>query len=99
MKILIFGGSGFIGSHVLDVAVTQGFQVRVFDRGRETFRQTPAGIEFIQGNFGDKAAMAEALSGVDIVLHLISTTVPSTANLNPIADIESNLVNTLKLLE
>lgn len=99
MKILIFGGSGFIGSHVLDVAVAHGFQVRVFDRGRETYRPSPAGIEFVRGDFGDTTAMAEALTGVDFVFHFVSTTVPTTANLDPVADIEGNLVNTVKLLE
>ena len=40
-----------------------------------------------------------ALEGVDIVYHLISTTIPSTSNENPIWDVESNLVGTLGLLE
>lgn len=99
MRILILGGSGFIGSHVADAAIAQGHRVRVYDRAREAYRQTPKGVEFIRGDFGDTTAMAEALTGVDIVFHLVSTTVPTTANLDPIADIQGNLVNTVKLLE
>ena len=43
--------------------------------------------------------MAEALRGIDVVYHLISTTVPSTSNLDPVYDIESNLIGTLRLLQ
>jgi UDP-glucose 4-epimerase len=41
----------------------------------------------------------EALDGVDAVVHLSSATVPSTSNLDPVADINGNLVNTVRLLE
>ncbi|MBW4055879.1 MAG: NAD-dependent epimerase/dehydratase family protein [Proteobacteria bacterium] len=43
--------------------------------------------------------MAEALQGVEIVYHLISTTVPGTSNLNPVVDINDNLVATVVLLD
>lgn len=99
MRILIIGGSGFIGSHVADAAIAQGHRVRVYDRTQGAFRQTPEGIEFVRGDFGDASAMAEAFTDIDVVFHLISTTVPTTANLDPIADIQGNLVNTVKLLE
>ena len=49
--------------------------------------------------FGDSFAMMEALEGVDLVYHLISKTVPRTSNRDPVSDIESNLVKTVRLLE
>lgn len=99
MKILVLGGSGFIGSHIVDALLERGLRVRVFDRVPERYRPTPLGVEFIQGDWSDLSTLAEGLTGVDIVFHLISTTVPSTSNIDPIWDIQSNLVNTVRLLE
>lgn len=99
MRVLVIGGSGFIGSHLVDALLQRGHSVRIYDRSLERYRPVPIGVEFIQGDFGDAASLAEALVGVNIVMHLLSTTVPGTSNLNPVADIEGNLVNTVQLLE
>ncbi len=99
MKILALGGSGFIGSHVVDAALAAGHTVRVYDRAQERFRPTPKGVEFINGALDDTATLAEALIGINMVFHLISVTVPTTANLDPIADVQGNLVATIRLLE
>lgn len=99
MRALVIGGSGFIGSHLVDSLLKQGKKVRVFDRAPERFRGAQRGVDFVQGSFDDVAALAEALSDVDQVFHLLSTTVPSTSNLNPVADIEGNLINSVRLLE
>ncbi|WP_425044220.1 NAD-dependent epimerase/dehydratase family protein [Primorskyibacter sp. S87] len=99
MKALLIGGSGFIGSHVVDVLLKRGHKVRVYDRSPERFRQTRKGVEFQSGQLNDTAALAEALAGVDQVFHMASTTVPSTSDLDPIADIEGNLINMVRLLK
>ncbi|MCE8421208.1 NAD-dependent epimerase/dehydratase family protein [Rhodovulum sulfidophilum] len=99
MRILVLGGSGFIGSHVVDALLARGHRVRVFDRSPERFRPTPAGVDFMPGDLSDSAALAEALAGSEMVFHLISTTVPATANLDPGADIRGNLLATQRLLE
>jgi len=99
MKVLVLGGNGFIGSHVVDQLLAAGHAVRVFDRSFERYRQPLKQVEYRIGSFDDTFQVAEALLGVDAVCHLISTTVPGTSNLNPVADIESNLVNTVQLLE
>ena len=99
MNVLVFGGNGFIGSHLVDELLTSGYSVRVFDRFPEKFRPPLMGVDYRMGQFGDAFSMAEALQGVDIVYHLISTTVPGTSNLNPVADINDNLVATVVLLD
>ena len=99
MKILVIGGSGFIGSHLVDELMAKGHAVTVYDRSLERFRATPQGVTFVQGDFGDGPRMAEALADCDAVMHVLSTTVPGTSNLDPVADIEGNLVNTVRLLE
>jgi UDP-glucose 4-epimerase len=98
MKALVLGGCGFIGSHVVDALLADRHEVRVFDLRPERYRPPCPGVQYIFGNFSESALIAEALSGVDTVFHLISTTFPGTANINPIADVEDNLCNTLRLI-
>ncbi len=74
-KVLVTGGAGFIGSHLVDRFLKEGFQVRVLDSlearvhpfGRPAY--VPPGIEFIEGSVTDREALAQALQGVDIVSH------------------------------
>ncbi len=98
MIVLVLGGNGFIGSHVVDQLLAEGHTVRVFDRSYEKFRTPLAQVDYRIAPFDDIASLAEALQGVDVVCHMISTTVPSTSNKDPIYDIESNLVATIRLL-
>lgn len=99
MKVLLIGGCGFIGSHVADRLVAAGMKVRVFDRAPERFRPPLPEIEYVQGTLDNTAQVYKALLGVDALIHLASTTVPSTANLDPAADINGNLVSMVRLLE
>lgn len=99
MKVLLIGGCGFIGSHVIDSLVAAGMTVRVFDRVTEYFRSPVPGVEYILGDLNDLGQAYEAMSGVDALIHLASATVPATANLNPVGDISGNLITVVRLLE
>lgn len=99
MRHLVLGGSGFIGSHLVDALLACGDLVRVYDRSPERFRAAPVGVEFVAGSLDETALLAEALADVDQVFHLVSTTVPATSNLDPVADIQGNLMATVRLLE
>ncbi|PRY90998.1 NAD-dependent epimerase/dehydratase family protein [Donghicola tyrosinivorans] len=99
MQALVLGGCGFIGSHVVDALVAAGHKVVVLDRAMERYRAPLPGVEYVVGNFSDKMLLAELLAGKDVVFHLVSTTFPGTANLDPTADVTGNLVSTLALLE
>lgn len=67
MRVLITGGSGFIGSHVADKLRDRGVIVRVFDMVMPTFRSD---IEFYHGSLLDLEALKMAIAGVDAVYHL-----------------------------
>ncbi len=99
MRALVLGGCGFIGSHLVDGLLEAGHKVRVYDRTMELFRASLPEVDYRFGDFSDPQFLAEALDGVDVVYHLISITVPSTSNLDPVADVQGNLVNTLQLLQ
>ena len=99
MRYLVLGGKGFIGSHLVKALYKDGHFVRVFDRNVVSSELVSENIEYVTGDFTDTFAIAEALTGIDMVYHLISTTVPSTSNLDMVNDIETNLVATLSLLK
>lgn len=99
MKILAIGGNGFIGSHVVDALLAAGHRVRVFGRHPERFRKPLPNVEYHFGDFRDPMSIAEALIGVDAVFHMVSTTFPGTANLNPTLDVQENLIGTLELIK
>lgn len=99
MRALVLGGCGFIGSHVVDSLVSAGVTVRVFDRAPERFRPPRPEVEYVFADFRDNTSILEALTDIDVVLHLISATVPGTAELDPQADVRGNLVPTIALLE
>jgi UDP-glucose 4-epimerase len=99
MRVLVLGGNGFIGSHLVEALVADGAHVRVLTRSRCQENQPIHGVDYRYADFTDSASLAESLVDVDIVIHLISTTVPTTANLDPIADIKGNLLSTVRLLQ
>jgi UDP-glucose 4-epimerase len=99
MKVLVIGGSGFIGSHVVDKLLAHQHSVRVFDRRPERFLAPLTGVDYRFGEFADEMELVEALSGIDVVYHLVSTTVPGTADLDPKTDVRDNLIGTINLLE
>lgn len=99
MRALILGGNGFIGSHLTDELLRHGSYVRVFDRYPELFRAPLSGVDYVFGDFGNRALVSAALAEIDVVYHLISTTLPQTSNDDPIFDVQSNVIETLALLQ
>lgn len=101
MKFVIFGGGGFIGSAIVDRLLLGGAVVRIFERPRvEPYRNFRADeqVEWITGDFLSTYDVTNAIIGVDVVLHLVSTTLPKSSNEDPIYDVQSNVVGTLQML-
>jgi UDP-glucose 4-epimerase len=98
VRALVVGGNGFIGASVCLALRARGVDVVVLDPGVPRGDVDWSGIDFQPGSLADAPAVARALEGVDAVFHLAGTTVPSTSNLDPVADVQSNLVGTLLLL-
>lgn len=99
LHCLVIGGNGFIGSHVVDKLLGAGHRVRVVDLYPERFREPLPGVDYRMHGLSNIEGMASALEGVDVVVHLVSTTVPSSSNDDPVADVNGNLVATLVLLD
>lgn len=101
MKVVIFGGGGFIGSAITDRLLKDGHAIRVFERPRvapyRAFLDSEQ-VEWITGDLLSTHDVGEAIDGADVVLHLVSTTLPKNSNDDPIYDVQSNLVATLQML-
>jgi len=98
LNILILGGNGFIGSHLVE-ALKNKHQVTVFDKSPNLFIKEYAEVNYVYGDFGNTDLLSKVLDNKHVVYHLLSTTVPYSADINPIFDIESNLIGTVKLLD
>ncbi len=76
MKILVTGGAGFIGSHVVDLLLQHGHDVRVYDKLVEQVhagngpQYVPAEAEFVQGDMLDRDGLRRAMDGVEQIVHL-----------------------------
>lgn len=100
MRVLVLGGSGFLGSHIVDKFLREKHDVTVYDLYPERFRRSPKGIKFVTGDFGNVGALDELISaGFDAVIHCVSTTTPKSSNESPEFDIQSNVIGTLNLLD
>jgi UDP-glucose 4-epimerase len=100
MRILVLGGSGFLGSHIVDKFLAEKHDVTVYDLYPERFRRSPKAIKFVTGDFGNVGALDELIAtGWDAVIHCVSTTTPKSSNESPEFDIQSNVIGTLNLLD
>jgi dTDP-L-rhamnose 4-epimerase len=74
--VLVTGGAGFIGSHVVELLLQQGMSVRVLDSLVEQVhrgagpRHVPPDAEFVHGDIRDRETLSRALRGVDRIIHL-----------------------------
>jgi nucleoside-diphosphate-sugar epimerase len=71
MKVLLTGGSGFLGSHVAEQLSARGDEVRALVRqsSDSTFLRSLAGVELVSGAIEDRASLDLAVKGVDAVVH------------------------------
>ena len=70
MRVLVTGGTGYIGSTAVEILLTQGFEISILDDCSTGHTDTvPAGVRFIHGSLLNSAEVAEALTGCDAVMH------------------------------
>ena len=72
--ILVTGGTGFIGSHLLERLIEEGEEVRALVRPARTPRLLPAGVQVVHGDLASGAGLDDALRGAAAVIHLAGVT-------------------------
>ena len=99
-SVVVTGGAGFIGSHVVDALVARGVRVRVIDDFSTGFRQflNPA-AELCEASLLDPARVRHVFEGADQVLHLAANADVRRGLDHPRKDIEQNLLATHNVLE
>jgi UDP-glucose 4-epimerase len=102
MTILITGGAGYIGSHMVHALVDAGESVVVLDNLSTGFRWAlPKTVPLIVGETGDQALVAALLAkhGVDAVIHFAASIVVPDSVADPLGYYRNNTVNSRALIE
>ncbi len=100
-RVLVTGGAGFIGSHLVEALISQGAQVRVLDNLSSGRLDNLAGleIELIVGDIRDRDQVLGAARGVELIYHLAAMVgVPDSVR-DPVGSYAANLIGSLHILE
>lgn len=104
-KIFVTGGAGFIGSHVVDLLVAQGYQVCAYDNlsnGRREFIAPHLGkpnFKFVEADILDMDLLLEKIKGHDLVWHLAANTDIIGGAANPRRDLNDCAGGTFNVME
>ncbi|MDP3844403.1 MAG: UDP-glucose 4-epimerase GalE [Oxalobacteraceae bacterium] len=101
MKVLVVGGAGYIGSHMVKMLLADGHQVITFDDLSGGFRDAVLGGEFVEGDLADKLALDNvfALHQPDAVMHFASFIQVGESVQLPDKYYRNNFSNTVNLLD
>lgn len=99
MKVLVTGGGGFIGSHIVKQLLEKGHEAVVFD----DFSTNPKGGNYgsatiLEGDVKDTKLLIKSLQGIDAVIHMASFISVEESVKNPFKYMENNVVGTASLL-
>jgi UDP-glucose 4-epimerase len=101
MKILVTGGSGFIGSHIVEHYQGKAEEIRVLDNLRTGYRKNLDGLKvtFIEGSVTDRDAVAKAVEGVDYIFHMAALVSVPESMAKPGECVDINVHGLLNVLE
>ena len=101
--ILVTGGSGFIGTHLVSRLAGSGERIRVFGRSFQSLSRVAKGsampVEFSQGSLLDEEAVADAMKSVEVVYHLAGVGTPSSTSTAHSEILDVNVKGTLCVLD
>ena len=99
-KVLVVGGAGYIGAHVAQCLVENGYSVRIFDDFSNGLRRRVDGKfeDVVIGDVLNRQALTDALDGIDSVIHLAAKKAVEESVSNPLKYYENNVGGTLNLL-
>lgn len=102
-KVIVFGGDGFLGSHLVERLVAMGHSVTVFTRAHEgglrNLQHLSGSITAVFGDFADADAVAASLEGQEAAVDLVSSSSPIGSWEDPLAAIEVELRPAVRFFE
>jgi UDP-glucose 4-epimerase len=98
MRVLVTGGSGFIGSHVVDALLAAGHEPRIFDLGPSPYHDAEA-VETFLGDVTDLDFVERGLAGCDAAIHLAAVADVDQMLADPAHGEHVNVRGTLNVLE
>ena len=98
VRCVVLGAGGFIGTNLCRRLSGRVGKLRAFGR-RKSFPESLTGIEWFNGDFSDSSSLALAIEGCDTVFHLVNGSTPASANIDKVADAQSSILPTLRMLE
>ncbi|MEO8626529.1 MAG: NAD-dependent epimerase/dehydratase family protein, partial [Betaproteobacteria bacterium] len=101
MHVLVVGGAGYIGSHMVKVLLDAGHSVATYDDLSSGHREAVLGGQFVHGDLADRAALTDLFkrNSFDAVMHFASFIQVGESVRNPAIYYRNNLSNTLNLLD
>ena len=97
MKAIVFGGSGFVGSHTADVLSEKGYEVIIFDLAPSPYLK--ARQKMIVGDILDLDAVKEAVAGASVVYNFAGIADIDEASEKPVETIKHNILGNAHILE
>lgn len=103
MKVLVTGGAGFIGSHLVTLLLDQGHEVTILDDlstgKRGNLPQGSGRLSLLVGDVADPGAVEEALAGQDAFVHLAAVASVEASVRDPLATHRTNLEGSIRLFD
>lgn len=103
MRILVTGGAGFIGSHIVESLVRKGNEVIVYDNmssgSHDNLSNVSEKIKFIKGDITDFKSLDKVIRGIDVVSHQAAQLEIGKCLDDPVYDLKTNTIGTLNVLK
>jgi UDP-glucose 4-epimerase len=101
LTVLVVGGAGYIGSHMVKILLSEGYGVVTLDDLSTGYRDAVVGGEFIESNLADKGQLERIFSGhsIDAAMHFASFIQVGESVRDPAKYYANNITNTLNLLD
>ena len=96
-KVIVFGGSGFLGSHICDQLTDLNYDVTIFDKNKSKYLRRKQ--KFFIGDISNYKQVKRAVKNMNFILHFAGVSDIDESNLDPIKTIKYNILGTANILE